>query len=279
MRVVICLIVAVLAVSCQRDYQEGQDPAEFAHASHPWDFQHSQQYFMDMFKPVEQSEAQPERKPSVRGPALSDEDLLDPETLPGRYIQICAVGGGKISPVLITEMDIIEFYAGGRITYHSILESEDTVLTGFWEKLGPGMIGFRIGSDTSVPLHMQQFGRNFFYYWTYEREEGHWFARIPEGYPERMVTNVLDTSQGKMHIESVNEYQVTGTVQGEYERTIQGVYYLGMLIFRWEEEMTATGGWAVMRSSADGLSFDGVWWIDDYEAAPFGGPWTASSST
>ena len=43
-----------------------------------------------------------------------------------------------------------------------------------------------------------------------------------------------------------------------------------------QDDRTA-GGFAVFRVSPDWKTLTGAWWLDDYEAAPFGGPWDGTA--
>jgi hypothetical protein len=47
---------------------------------------------------------------------------------------------------------------------------------------------------------------------------------------------------------------------------------------RWENEQHNQGGYAAFIVSPEWESLEGVWWIDDYEAVPFGGPWNGTAA-
>ncbi len=121
------------------------------------------------------------------------------------------------------------------------------------------------------------FGEDFFFFWSYNGSVGMWFARLPGESTPRIEHNHFSSNLGDIHLESVNDNVFYGTAEGEYARDIAGIYTNGILLMRWEEPDTSAAGYAAFIVAPDWSELNGVWWIDDYEAAPFGGPYTAQS--
>lgn len=280
MRILVLLAgILLLAVACQRDYPEGH-PSKTARATHLWDI-------VAQSKPVPEGGMQPpepeipqdevSQRELERGPAFSEEDTIDTAYLPGAWLQLCESSGERIEPIPVDMMDVIEFAEDGRLVYHLINRGEDNPQQGTWAKVGPGTMEFTVADSEASLFRMQMMGENLFFFWNYEAQMGFWFGKLTQGVPQQIPYSRYDSNFGEMHFESVNQGQFMGTIAGQYERTMFGAYIAGILLMRWEEPDTSAAGYGAMIMSPDGTSMEGGWWIDDYEAAPFGGPLTATA--
>jgi hypothetical protein len=216
--------------------------------------------------------------PVMRGPAFAAEDTLDPATIPGQWLQVCVSADEKIDIPPYAELDMLELREDGSMTWNvRSADNQSKYLEGQWAKSGPGLLSLTVTGGQPVPLNCQLFGKNFLFAWSYDQKLGHWFARLPATGAERITRNRFKTTFGNMIFTEVGDKGFRGEVDGEYTRTIGGLYLPGVITMRWEEGATRSGGFAAFIVDADFKTLDGVWWLDDYEAAPFGGAWTGTA--
>jgi hypothetical protein len=275
MRTVLLLAGVLLLAACQRDYP-ADHPATTAGAVSAWDFidLETGPRMGDSLPVTEQPEQ--EIEPSIElGPAFSETDTVDEELLAGVWLQFCQTRNERIDTVPVEHMDVLEIGPSGQLVWHFINEGQDNPQAGWWEKTSPGVVAFQLGEQPGNEFRLQMFGGDFFFFWNYAGSIGMWFARLPEEASPRIEHNHFSSNLGDFHFESVNDNVYYGTAEGEYTRDIAGIYTNGILLMRWEEPETNAAGYAAFIVAPDWSELNGVWWIDDYEAAPFGGPYTA----
>ncbi|MCH7472273.1 hypothetical protein IIA79_04905 [bacterium] len=266
----LALLVFLLA-ACPREYPPGENPAEFANATHPWE--------LPGWKPppglkpaaTQRAKSGDVKLPKLRGPALPADDTLDPALLPGRWLLVCSVREEKMELMAVGEMDLVELRRDGTVAYNFITGGEGDVKEGTWGKLEPGVVGLAIGNTEMLELYGQIFGEDFLYLWNYDFQVGHWFVRLPVEATERIEANSFRTSWGELKFKDVVQQSYSGTLSAESEISVGGFYESGVLSMRWEDERSNRAGFAAFRVGAGWNELQGTWWIDDYEAAPFGG--------
>jgi len=273
MRLLLIVAGLLLFASCQRDYPQDH-PSRTASVSSIWDEIHVET------RPEEQQTQQPQDEepiePSIElGPAFSESDTVDEALLPGVWVQFCLTKDEKMEPLPPNQQDLVELADSGQLVWHFIVDGKDTSQPGYWEKTKPGWVGMSLGDQPPGEVRLQMFGEDFFFFWSYNGSIGMWFARLPQNPPQRIEYNRFTSNLGDFQFDSVNENIFLGSAAGDYTRTIAGVYTKGLLIMRWEEPDTNAAGYAAFRVSSDWQELEGAWWIDDYQAAPFGGPYDA----
>ena len=175
-------------------------------------------------------------------------------------------------------MDMLELREDKSMIWHIRVDGQDTqFLEGYWDKPGPGQISLQMPGNPPVTLFSQLQNQNFLYMWSFEQKLGHWFVRYPAAGSDRITRNRFSTTFGDMIFTEVGDLGFRGAVYGEYERSIGGRYIPGVISMRWEEPATSSGGYAAFIVDPGFETLTGVWWLDDYEAAPFGGPWTGTA--
>ncbi|MBN2080852.1 hypothetical protein JW859_01470 [bacterium] len=271
------MAACLLGVSgCQRDSAQETEEARGQLATHPWelpDWQLPNEVLAQ--RPdaaADFSEDEQVKTPTLRGPLLPESDTLDPELIPGRWLQVCMVSKENLALVPVGEMDMMELRPDGKGAYHVVSQGEAQTLEGNWEKLEPGIlsIGF---SGEMLPMYSELRDQDFLYIWNYEQEQGIWFVRLPQAASSEIEANLFDTTRGRMHFQDVVSRSYSGVVEGESELNMRGFYESGILTMRWEDEQNNVGGYAAFRVEPGWQELHGYWWIDDYEAAPFGGVW------
>jgi hypothetical protein len=272
------LVLAMLAGGCPRTGGQEALPVERT-ASHPWELPgyalpESVQATVPPPEPVEGAV----ETPALRGPLLAEEDTLDPALVPGRWLQICQVRGERLTLMPTGEMDLLTLNPDGTGTWMLVREGEPEHLAGTWAKSGPGVLSMGFGGAEPQPMYCQLHAGDFLYIWSYDHGQGFWFARLPEEATETIAHNRFDTTRGRFLMSEVGEQAYRGTVTGESELTVAGYYQSGVLSMRWENEQHNQGGYAAFIVSPEWESLEGVWWIDDYEAVPFGGPWSGTAA-
>jgi hypothetical protein len=211
--------------------------------------------------------------PSRRGPKLSDRDTLEPELLVGRWLEVCLVRKEQLSLILPGNMNVLELYPQGSGTLLVKHEDEAEAVVSAWRKVAPGVIELGFGDDDLLPYYGEIYQEQFLYIWNYEFQEGYWFARLPAQATRRIEANRFDHTRGELHIAKVVGQSYEGVISGESELMVSGYYESGVLTMRWEDPAGNQAGYAVYLADPEWQSLTGVWWIDDYEGAPFAGSW------
>ncbi len=277
-----CLLLAVLG--CPRDIPP-EALARQGTATHPWELPG---YTPDSsLLPSEAESAGADQAPTgeeaielpaARGPALSTEDTLLEADIPGQWLQVCISAGERLNLPANADMDILDLREDHTMIWQiRQAEQETQFLEGNWAKPGPGQFSLQTTGMDAVPLYGQMFNHDFLFLWSYDQKLGHWFVRLPVSGGERITRNRFATTFGNMIFTEVGDLGFHGVVYGEYERSIGGRYLPGVLTMRWEETQTKSAGYAAFIVDPEFNTLDGVWWLDDYEAAPFGGPWTGTA--
>jgi len=275
-----CAVLAAvtqLAPSCQRDLP-ADDPRLKANGTHPWDQSGRPLPFAPQLR---EPEAQPQTQvdiPSGRGPAFSVTDTLLEDNIPGTYLQVCQVQAEKMGPIPVNFQDLIVLKPDGYAVYRQVDDWQENILEGRWKKLEAGVMGLSFGEPEFTRLHAQMQGSQFLYLWSYEAKSAFWWVKVPPTATDRIMHNRFDTNRGLLELNNVVGASFSGKVSGERPLTLHGVYQRGVLVLRWEEADQSAAGYAAFVALDDWKTLKGVWWIDDYEASPFGGDWNGTAS-
>ncbi|GEM_PF-2142965 len=273
----VILLLAVAVCGCPREVTDDPGQPPTGTATHPWELSDwelpSELAEVSDQSSVDYSAEDEVAPPTLRGPAFSPTDSLDPEMLAGRWLQICQVSAEKMNLVPVGEMDMLELQPQGYAAYYRVAQGEVLPLEGEWRKAEPGVLGLSFGSEEEGSFYGELFAASFLYIWNYDHQVGYWFARIPPEATTTIEANSFDTSRGSLKLADVVAQSYRGTVTGTAEVTVAGYYESGILSMRWEDEAGSVAGFAAFIVAADWSELTGVWWLDDYEAAPFGGGW------
>lgn len=255
-------------------------------ATHPWElpgYQPDSSLYQSEAEQVDPNQAAANVEgslelPASRGPALSTEDTLLEADIPGQWLQICICSNEQLNLPAYTDMDMLELRENRTMTWQNRIDGQDPqYYEGYWDKPAPGQITLQMRDSDPVLLYGQMHGRDFLYLWSYKQKAGQWFVRLPVAGSQRITRNRFSTTFGDMIFTEVGDLGFHGVVMGEYERSIGGRYMPGIIAMRWEETQTRSAGYAAFLVDPEFETLDGVWWLDDYEAAPFGGPWTGTA--
>lgn len=281
MRWILLIALMLLANGCPRE----PDSARLAGGgtnAHPWEqegWEHPLRARQRALEAAQQQGSGAEtavEAPALRGPAFSADDTLVEENLPGQWLQVCTVGNERINLVSPDSMDLIELQPSGSLSWAFIGQDGQRFVQGYWEKTGPGQMVLQMGDNPPTDIQAQMYGSEFLFLWSYDLKVGNWLVRLPVQGPPQVLRNTFSTSAGNFVITQLGSLGYRGVVFGEghYERNVGGAYFPGVLTMVWEEEATNSSGYAAFIVDPEFKSLDGVWWLDDYEAAPFGGSWT-----
>jgi len=274
----ICCALLLLC-GCDRD----RDPETLARATvtHPWELESWQvppelaaarQPAMPEYDAEQQVET-----PNRHGPVLPEQDTLDPQLLPGTWLQICFTAIERLNLVPPGEMNLIDLRPDGSGTYYAVHEYKATQYEGSWSKTRPGVVELGFGENgVTQEMYGQLFEEDFLYLWNYDNQEGLWLARARPEMSPPIQANHFETTRGEMRLTDVVAQSYQGQLIAENEIVIAGYYEMGVLSMRWEDERGNLGGYAAFLVSPDWQQLTGVWWIDDYQAAPFGGGWNGT---
>lgn len=275
--IIIAALTLALAVGCERDAPP-ETAGRQATASHPWDIPGWQlppglnaisPLASEPYDSVDEVDI-----PTRHGPALPPQDTLDPELLPGLWQQVCFVNAEKLYLIPVGAMSLMELKVNGYGTFYSFKNGEASMLEGSWRKSAPGVVDLAFGPE-GVPQEMygQLYENDFLYVWNYDSQRGLWFARARPDADPQIGANRFETTRGELFLKDVVAQSYQGILYSDNEVVVAGYYDKGVLSMRWEDERGNLGGYAAFIVSEDWQELKGVWWIDDYEAAPFGGPW------
>ncbi len=276
-----CAILALVlglplfSSACRRDGEAAERQAAQVRGTHPWDSPEFKSPVPEVPLRGRPDDSEGVEAPADRGPTLPGEDtLLEPAIL-GRYLQICQVVEEKMNLIPVDQQDILNLQPNGYATWTGVKDNETKVDDGNWKKPRPGVMELSFGGG-AVEMYGQLYQQNFLYLWSYENRTGFWFARMPERANPGLSVNKFNTSRGFIDISRYVGSSWEGTVTGDSNMRISGFYNGGILSMRWESERA--GGFAAFVCSEDCTQLSGTWWIDDWEAAPFGGDWLGQAA-
>jgi hypothetical protein len=285
MRVLTVCVALLLLCGCPRTFPEGQDPAAMFTGAHAWDSPGYRGPELELQRRFAEEQQQAEiaagggALPAApgRGPEFPAQDTLIPEQMYGAYLVAGLSSGEQQFLLPVGEQDTFRFDSGGFVTFGSLAQWKESVQDGRWRKLRPGVITLTFGGAAPAEFHGQLFRDDFLYIWNYEQKSGFWMARLPEQAEERLRAGRYETSRGTLEITEVVGASLTGRVTGRQQMTVSGYYNRGILSLRWEMDDRTGTGFAAFIVSPDGKRLKGAWWVDDYEAAPFGGEWDGTA--
>lgn len=269
----------LLVVGCQRD----RDPSAIAQATatHPWELEGWQAPSeLDRRIPAGGEDYDVDQQveiPTRHGPVLPETDTLDPQLLPGAWLQICYIKEEKLGLVPPGEMNVLDLRPDGSGIYVAYHNYEGVRHEGTWLKSRPGVVQLAFGEHgVAQDMYGQLFEEEFLYLWNYDSQEGLWLARARPDRSSTIEANHFDTTRGELQLTTVVAQSYQGKLLAENEVVVAGYYELGVLSMRWEDERGNLGGYAAFIVGEDWRDLTGVWWIDDYQAAPFGGGWSGT---
>lgn len=269
-----------LLVGCPRVYGPGQEVPPEGTATHPWEQPgwEAPQPFGLIPAPEGNGQSGRIELPERRGPALAQTDTLDEALLPGRWLQVCQVSQEQLALIPPQEMDLLELASNGQAAYHLVREGKVDRREGNWTKQAPGVLGVAIGGGTALPFYGQLYSGQFLYLWNYENLQGWWYVRLPEQGAAQLGANHFTTTRGELLLKDVVMQQFSGELRdGENVGQVTGYYINGVMTLRWEDPAHNAAGYAALLVTPDFSSLEGVWWLDDYEASPFGGAWSGNA--
>jgi hypothetical protein len=265
--------------ACQRSGPQAEERAKMVRGAHPWNRPGAEVEPQGREPdPNAESAGTQVATPADRGPALPQQDTLDVALLPGRYLQVCVVTEEKFYLIPPSEQDLLELGANS-YAKQTVVEAFAThTVEGNWRKDRAGVLQMGFGSSSELQdTYGQLFDQDFLYLWNYELRLGIWYARIPAEANQRMEANRFVTDRGTLRITRFVGGSFEGVVEGTQPQKVNGYYSQGILSLRWAAETGAGSGYAAFICAPDWSSIRGTWWIEDWEAAPFGGGWTGSS--
>jgi hypothetical protein len=286
-RFVSLAVVLVLIPSCPRR-ADSPRLADANQAHYPWDMpgwrQESQQNPTGVAEdiPIVPATGGSVAIPNDKGrhPALDPLDTFDRSLLPGEWLIVAHVDDERVVLRSPDNFSVTKFFESGTLTLQPVIGGQlQQADNGTWEKSAPGVLLMALGTNTPQTFYCQFSGRDFLYMWTFEQANGLWLVRRPEQFAERISNNDLTFTSGeRLHLTSVKGSAFDGTISGPIEYEVHGSYSQGVLNMRWIDRADNVDGFAVFRVSPDWKQLDGVWWLNNYEAAPFGGRWQTAMS-
>jgi len=199
----ICCALLVTAAGCLRDVPDTGDVPATATATHPWELP-GYELPPELERTSAETETNTTEQPVMRGPKLPGTDTLDPELLLGRWLQVCFVKEEKMNQSVVGSMNILEIQPGGMSRYLDIRDNEATPLDGTWSKLAPGVLGLGFGEDRQqLEMYGELFAGQFLYLWSYDTQQGLWFARMPDAAAPRIEANLFEHTRGELHLTDV----------------------------------------------------------------------------
>jgi hypothetical protein len=215
-----------------------------------------------------------------RHPALDTKDNFDPSKLAGDWVIVCHVVNERVELRGSDNFSVASFFDNGTLRLQPVVGGNaQPASNGTWEKSAPGVMLMGLDNSTPQTFYCQFSGDDFFYMWTFEHANGLWLVRKPEQAADRVMANEFTFTSGeKLHLTSVNATAITGSIEGPRPYEVHGFYSQGVMNLRWVNELDNVDGFAAFRVSPDWQTLDGVWWLNNYEAAPFGGRWQTAGA-
>lgn len=271
-------LATVLAAGCQREL-----PADGSRqpgtATHTWELPEFRAAATEM-QTTAAAEAPATSNqvetPTLRGPRLSGQDTLDPGRLSGLWLQVVTVDREIMNLVPTEIVHLLEIQPNNRAAVYRATDQEPIRLEGSWSKPAPGQFILSITGQAELSFFGEMFGDNFLYLWSYDIQVGNWYARLPEGGATQIAANTFDTTRGVLEFKDVVGLSYSGVLHADNEVDVRGLFSNGVLSMRWEDQKGNLGGFAAFIVDPQWNNLQGVWWIDDYEAAPFGGTWNGT---
>jgi hypothetical protein len=212
-----------------------------------------------------------------RHPSINQVDTLDPASIVGEWLLVAHVNQEQIVLHEPGSFFPFSFMPDGRMSMMQMSSGQVTsVIDGVWDKPGPGQFSMGIGRSEPLLYYGEMLNRDFFYIWTFSSKNGLWLVRRPQSPSDSIRANefVFESGQ-RMKFSAVRGNVIEGYIDGPTFTKIAGGYALGVLNLRWVDESSNSEGYAAFIVSDDWSQLHGVWWLDDYEAAPLGGSWLA----
>lgn len=267
--------LALLAASCPRSGTAVEARAAEVRGTHPWDQPGYEPIVPPMPTARREEDPQAVEKAPDRGPAMPRVDTLDEKLLLGDYIQVAQVATEKMILMPVNEQDRMSLQPNGYAIWTRVVDFKETPMDGNWSKPKPGYLQVTFGGG-SMELQSQLYEGKFLYLWSSRNRTGFWFARIPQRAAPRILASDFDTSRGHLHISRYVGASWEGEVSGDQPLRVSGFYNAGILTVRWEALSGSGAGYAAFVCDEDFSSLHGTWWLDDWEASPFGGGWEAT---
>ncbi len=244
-------------------------------ASHPWELEGSEYPFPEPVGGWGNKPGHPQIPKSTQ-PPIPETDY-DPSLLSGSWFMLARSDPDGVTRAELETMPQIDFTPNGKLVFHRFVDGEDIPTNGTWEKTSPGVMVFELGGKNADHFMFQMHGTDFFYFASGTHPQGYWYAKIPEVFTDTIMANRFQTNRGELHLADIVGNSFSGTVSGGTPMEFTGIYNAGVLLLNWVEPDSGNNGLAALKVAPDWSHFDGVWWINNFEAAPFGGEWTGSA--
>jgi hypothetical protein len=118
------------------------------------------------------------------------------------------------------------------------------------------------------------FGTDFMYLWTFDTNNGLWLARRPASSSLTIDRNTFDFTSGeRLKLTSVKGITYSGHIEGPSPKQVSGGFAQGVLSMHFVDSNSNSDGYAMFIVDPDWQGLHGVWWLNNYTSAPFGGSW------
>lgn len=285
------IVIAALAIlaSCQRSVSESERGISDSQATHPWQLPSGQQDWTRSMAGAEQArEIPPDGAvdlPLARGPQFSGTDTIDVGLLPGSWVMVGMVANERLDLRSNTAYSTLVLQRNGMFRLFIYEEGElARSLDGNWQKTEPGVITLvqtdQSGRAQPVAMYSEMFGTDFLYMWNYGDHRGYWYARQTMDEPYQQIEyNRYDSNLGKILLSNVGQQSYYGeltTPEGTVWQ-LNGYLVDGILNMAWIDSDNNASGFAAFIVEENWDRLRGVYWKNDYEAAPFTDEWLAEA--
>lgn len=213
-----------------------------------------------------------------RHPAIQRRDTVDTGLLLGDWALVCHADSERLVLHEPGSLRLFSFNPGGQLNLLTVQDGQlQHTQSGRWEKTGPGRMQISVDNSPPLTYYCEMFGSNFFYLWTFATKNGLWLVRRPAESAPQIAAGEFQFASGEtLKFTSVRGAVFNGYIDGPGRYEVTGGYYQGILSLRWVQPQSQSQGYAAFVVDRDWTQLDGAWWLDDYEAAPFGGSWSTA---
>ncbi len=288
LRMTIFLALALLAAACQRSVSDSERGISDVQATHPWQLPSGAQDYTNVQagadrKPIP-ADGQVEQR-LERGPQFSGTDTLDEGLLPGSWVMVGICSNERLDLRSHKEYATMVLQQSGGLR---VFDYDDgvlgTTIQGSWRKSAPGVLVFSRNDQNGVPqdseVSAEMFGPDFLYIWSYSGRWGNWYVRQTMDEPYQQIGynrytsdlgSILFTNSGQQSF-----YGELTTPEGSVWQ-LNGYLVDGVLNMAWVDSRNNASGFAAFIIEDGWDRLRGVYWKNDYEAAPFTDQWLAEA--
>ncbi|MCB1217980.1 hypothetical protein KDL44_11345 [bacterium] len=277
-----------LLSACQRSNPDADRGLANARATHPWQLPSGSRDYNRTLPGSDTPEIPADGKvqrPLGRGPQFNENDTIDEQLVPGSWVQVGQCINEKLDLRNSSNYNTLTFQANG--SFRQLIYGDGEItgeISGVWDKTAPGVLTMTVSDQNGSPLiselHCEMFGRDFLFMWSYSDHLGLWYARQVQDEPLQMIGwNRYDSNLGEIFLSNVGKDSYYGELTTSEGSSWQLNGYLvdGILNMAWIDSANNASGFAAFTVEGDWDTLNGTLWKNDYEAAPFAGPFTASA--